>query len=130
MPRVPADLVDEAWTRIARATQEGRLGIAAKVSTALNNAESPHSEGRAIHVICVYTADCRDVEDVMRALLGLRALGFTQRLSYKEDGATFAGIYGPGSALYVSQPNSADVERRREPVATPDEHLNDADIGR
>jgi hypothetical protein len=130
MPRVPADLVDDVWAKVAAATARGDLGIAAKVSTLVNNEFNPHSEGPQLHVICVYTGDCRDSDDVVRVLASLRGLGFTQRLSYKEDGATFANIYGAGAALYVSQPGSTTAERRREPVPTPDEYLDDTVIGR
>ena len=49
-----------------------------------------------MHVICVYTADCRDVEDLTRVLVRLRVLGFGGLLSYNEDGATLAGGTGVG----------------------------------
>jgi hypothetical protein len=130
MPRVPADGVDAAWAQVAAATARGELGIGAKVSTLLNNLMSPHSEGTNLHVICIYTADCRDADDVNRVLVALRGLGFTQRLSYKEDGATFSKVYGSGAALYVAQPGSTVAELRRDPIPTPVEHLKDADLGR
>jgi hypothetical protein len=130
MPRVPADTVNDVWARVAAATERGELGIGAKVSTLLNNLLSPHGEGKDLHVICVYTADCRDADDVNRVLVALRGLGFSQRLSYKEDGATFSNVYGSGAALYVAQPASTIAERRRDPIPTPIGHLKDADIGR
>jgi Bles03-like protein len=34
-----------------------------------------------LHVICVYTADCRNVEDLTRVLVRLRVLGFGGLLS-------------------------------------------------
>src|SRR5215471_17725527 len=94
MLRLPSDLVDEVWAKVAAATQRGDLGISAKVSTLVNNEMNPHSEGPQTHVMFVYTADCRDADDVVRVLSALRVLGFSQRLSYKEDGATLANIYG------------------------------------
>jgi hypothetical protein len=127
MPRVPAEIVDEVWNSISAATLSGDLGIAAKVSTLMNNELNPRSEGRNLHLICVYTADCRDVEDVARVLVRLRSLGFTQRLSYKEDGATYANVYGAGAALYVAQPRSSVPELRRDPIPTPLEYVEESD---
>jgi hypothetical protein len=45
-----------------------------------------------MHVICVCTADCRDVEGLTRVLVRLRVLGFGGMLSYKENGATWPGL--------------------------------------
>jgi hypothetical protein len=119
MPRVSADVVDDLWSQIASATERGELGSAAKVSTLLNNESNPHGAGASLHVICVYTADCRDADDVGRVLAALRQLGITERLSYKEDGATYANIYGRGAALYVAQPGSNVPDRRRDPIPLP-----------
>lgn len=41
----------------------------------------------------MYTYDHNDEEDVMRVRKKLRELGFTEKLSYKTDEATRAGIY-------------------------------------
>ena len=49
----------------------------------------------------------------LRLLVALRELGFTARLSYKTDADTLTFNYGPGTALYVSQPDSLDFENRR-----------------
>jgi Domain of unknown function (DUF1917) len=113
---LPPDQVDGAWDQIATATLDGRLGVAAKVADRLL-AEHGARHGRdVLHVCCVYTADCRDTADVARVLGELRELGFTQRLSYKEDAATLTGVYGQGAALYVAQPGSLEFTRRRLPV--------------
>jgi Domain of unknown function (DUF1917) len=113
---LPNDQVDEGWATIATATTAGRLGVAAKVADRAL-AEHGSRRGREIlHVCCVYTADCRDTADVARVLGVLRELGFSQRLSYKEDAATLAGVYGHGAALYVAQPGSLEFTRRRDPV--------------
>jgi len=125
MPRIPTAAVDEVWARVSEATGRGELGIGAKVSTLLNNALSPHNED-GLHVVCVYTADCRDLADVAHVLSRLRLLGITQRLSYKENGATYARVYGIGAALYVAQPGSSVIERRRDPIPTPLELIADA----
>lgn len=119
MPRVGAADVDDVWAKVAEATRAGELGISAKVSTALNNPSNPRGAGPRTHVICVYTRDCRDLRDVGRVLAGLRRLGLGARMSYKEDGATYAGIYGRGASLYVAQAGSMSVERRRAPIPAP-----------
>ena len=85
------EAVPETWARVRDATTAGNLGIDAKVATL--------KQGRpqAI-VICVYTPDCRDLADVTRVLAELRAMGFGGRLNYKEDAATYAGVYA-GTAV-------------------------------
>lgn len=95
----PPEAVPEAWGRVRDATEAGKLGIDAKVATRKQGLP------QAL-VMCVYTADCRDLADVTRVLAELRAMGFGGRLNYKEDAATYAGIYegdrrGPAS-LYTS----------------------------
>ena len=91
--------VAEAWGRVRDATMTGKLGVDAKVATRKQGLPG------AV-VMCVYTRDCRDLADVTRVLAELRAMGFGGRLNYKEDTATYAGIYagdrrGPAS-LYTS----------------------------
>ena len=108
---IPSADHDETWVKIKKATKAGRLGVGAKAGTALNTAMSPHAQGR-VRLICVYTADWTDDADVKRVLRELRALGFNGRLSYKTDAATLTGKYGKGTATYVSQPGSLDIQRR------------------
>lgn len=101
--------VDAVWEKVVTATVNGRLGLAAKVATAW-----PHPFARSgKRVICAYTYDFTDREDVTRVLAGLRDLGFGERLSYKTDVDTLAGRYGSGAAIYVSQPNQLTFEIRR-----------------
>ncbi|MPW22156.1 DUF1917 domain-containing protein [Paraburkholderia sp. CNPSo 3157] len=83
----PAD-VDEEWNKICYAIGNGQL-LCAKVSTALR------SMGRDGHVICVYTPDWADTQDVIRAREVLRELGFLDELGYKRDIDTRSGKYGP-----------------------------------
>src|SRR5260370_36560329 len=86
---VTAENVDNVWARIERATENSQLGISAKVSTAV-----PNGYGSSNHVICVYTNDFRDKEEVGRALKALRQLRITGRIYYKTDQATLSGLYG------------------------------------
>lgn len=83
----PKETVDHTWKVIAPSTLRGELGVDAKVSTA---SEIP-ADGK--HVICVYTRNYLDLEDVKRVRDKLRELGFTQRLYYKPDMYTYLKIY-------------------------------------
>lgn len=85
--------VDVVWAKVAGATAEGTLGCTAKVAT-LNDADGEDSDddgggggdgqnkgwqaqgqGGDVRVICVYTADCEDVEEVKRVCLRLQEMG-------------------------------------------------------
>jgi hypothetical protein len=101
--------VDAVWEKVTAATLSGRLGLAAKVATAWPNPLARLSK----RLICVYTYDFTDHEDVARVLVALRDLGFKERLSYKTDVDTLAGRYGSGAATYVSQPDQRTFEIRR-----------------
>ncbi|WP_425313337.1 putative phosphothreonine lyase domain-containg protein [Paraburkholderia terricola] len=86
---VPSSDVDLAWTQVRVAVEEDKL-LCAKVSTALR------SMGRDGHVICVYTRDWADRQDLMRVREVLRSLGFVKELGYKRDIDTRNRIYGSG----------------------------------
>lgn len=45
------------------------------------------------HVICIYTYNHEDKVDVMRTREHLRTMVFTEKLGYKTDAATCAGVY-------------------------------------
>lgn len=106
---VPARQIDPWWELIRLATEQGRLGVSAKAATARHNdlATSPRTK-----LICVYTRDWQDQDDLRCVLRQLRDLGVTSRLSYKTDQATLSDVYGTGSAIYVSQPGSREFDDR------------------
>lgn len=79
------DKIDKTWLIVKKATIEGRLGNISKVSTAKIN---PNAKNPNTKVICVYTYDSGDFNDVMRIRKELELLGFTQQLKYKTDNAT------------------------------------------
>lgn len=106
---VPARQVDQWWELIRLATEQGLLGISAKAATARPNELATSQRTK---LICVYTRDWQDHADVLRVLQQLRDLGVISRLSYKTDQATASGVYGTGSAMYVSQPGSPDFDDR------------------
>lgn len=113
---VPARQIDRWWELIRGATEQGLLGISAKAATARPNELAGSQRTK---LICVYTSDWQDHDDVRRVLQQLRNLGVRSRLSYKTDVATSSGVYGTGSAIYVSQPGSPDFDHRtrRKPPA-------------
>ena len=82
--------IDNTWQNVKKAVEAGKLWKIAKVSTAL------FSKGR-VYVVCVYTYDHEDAEDVMRVREYLRKMGFKRTLSYKTDELTAAGVYSDGT---------------------------------
>ena len=88
--------IDDTWRNVKKAVEDGKLWKQAKVSTAWR------SKG-GVYVICVYTYDCDDENDVMKIRDHLREMGFKRPTSYKSDEQTLAGIYSDlssGFALY------------------------------
>ncbi len=77
------DHVNSSWSLVATATANNELGIAAKVAT---DDGSPNKS----RLICVYTEDFGNKEDVKRVLRRLHALGLCKR----------NGAFGEGQAIY------------------------------
>jgi hypothetical protein len=69
----PVDRVDHIWSIVAHAVARNQLGLGAKVSPKL---EHPETGSR---LICIYTYDFSNKEDVMRVLRKLRDLGLVRR---------------------------------------------------
>lgn len=102
------DRIEQAWETVRQATEAGTLGISAKSAT-----DRTSDRGR---LICVYTADHRDLDDVRRVLFRLRELGFSQPLYYKEHEATRALIYEQGIASLYESPHDDVIRQRRKPL--------------
>jgi hypothetical protein len=101
MPFVPISALDETWRTVKQATENGKLGYESKTSTMKPN---PNARSDA-KVMCIWSNDFRDIEGTRRVLIELRELGFNGRLNYKEDNATYAGVYQnrkTPSSLYTS----------------------------
>ena len=81
--------VDRHWQVIAEATAEGKLGDLAKVAADEGKGE------RAARLICVYTRDFRDEDDVKRVLQELLARNIVKRPVSAAD-ASRAIYYKPG----------------------------------
>ena len=82
---VSNDKVDNLWEKIKLATENGLLGNASKVATARPNANATNFN---IKVICVYSYDYNDKNDVMRIREELRKIGVENKIPYKTDNAT------------------------------------------
>jgi hypothetical protein len=94
-----------AWREICLAVSENRLGIGVKIATA-------PAEGQNTRVICVYTQDFRDQEDISRVVRELKSIGLVptetrKQLWYKCDAFTHLDImsgnpWGLRASLYSS----------------------------
>ena len=77
--------VDEIWTTVAKAVVTGTLGSAANVFAS--------DEEKKLYVICVYTEDFTNKEEVWAVERSLRKLGIKVTLRYKPNIYTTLGIY-------------------------------------
>ena len=91
--------LDETWKVVKKATEEGKLGEFSKTATAK---PSPTATKPNTKVICVYTNNFKDKEDVMRVRHELRNLGFVAKISYKSDFATREGQYVNNGSKNIS----------------------------
>lgn len=80
----PPEDVNGVWQLVAHATAEGQLGSSAKVAT-----DSGLDAGRP-RLVCVYTEDFSNEEDVKRVLRKLVEMGLVNR---KEAGGAAQGLY-------------------------------------
>jgi hypothetical protein len=87
--------VDATWRIVAQATWVGKLGIGAKVAT------KPSGNTDKDRLVCVYTTDFTDREDVKRVLSQMRELGLvndaaeaTRGIYYKCDAYTHLDLMG------------------------------------
>lgn len=96
---VPANEIDVVWGKIKRAIQLNLLGNSVKVSTMWKNS---HAQSLNAKVICIYTYDYEDREDVLRIRTNLRKIGFNRKIPYKTDEATSEGKYGINGNTRIS----------------------------
>lgn len=94
--QVPVEEIDSAWEKIKNACKNDDLMLA-KCSTALqsNTPEYP------LFLICVYTKDWDNKEDVQKVRQFLKDIGFTQPLKYKRDIETINGVYNSEDEFYI-----------------------------
>jgi len=84
----PTSEIDAAWAKIWKACGKKLLGSGCKVSTL----RSRKSDGK--HVICCYTDDYENKEDVLRVRWALWDLGYRLPLYYKSDEMSRRGESG------------------------------------
>lgn len=93
--------VNRVWRVVAQAVIDNRLGTSAKVAT-------DNGTGAANRLVCVYTKDFRDTDDILRVLKELIAMGLQEEDSirgiyYKSDAYTYLDIYGPTASEFGLQ---------------------------
>ena len=97
---VPIGRIDSVWSKIKLATEAGKLGEMSKVATAKDN---PNATNSITKVICVYTYDWTDEEDVMRIRQELHQLGIARKIPYKADEDTESGKYANQGTKRISK---------------------------
>ena len=70
-----ASEVDQVWEKVVRATVDGRLGISCKVATRESDDSGDVAFAARTRLVCVYTRDFGDEDDVKRVLNGLVEMG-------------------------------------------------------
>ncbi|KAG0647124.1 hypothetical protein D0Z07_6932 [Hyphodiscus hymeniophilus] len=101
----PPQEVNAVWSVVARATAQNDLGIVAKVA--------PDNGRGDVRLICIYTKDFNDIEDVTRVLGKMKNIGLFESkdvLYYKCDAYTYLNLtsknpYNIKASLY----NSKDI---------------------
>ncbi|KAJ0426275.1 hypothetical protein BJY00DRAFT_129123 [Aspergillus carlsbadensis] len=104
---ITPDRIDSYWRRVVEGTMRGELGYAAKVAT-------DAGDGQRARLICVYTKDYRDREDIKRVLTNLMELKLVRKgerpVYYKCDVLTYLEIMsGNPYGLKPTLCSSADV---------------------
>ncbi|KAI9723646.1 MAG: hypothetical protein M1812_000946 [Candelaria pacifica] len=97
--------VNKTWSLIATAVVNNELGSTAKIATDEGKGD------RVSRLICVYTDDFSDTDDVKRVIAKLVEMGLVERsksIYYKCDAYTYLGIssgneYGLKASLYASK---------------------------
>lgn len=75
---IPITYADSVWKKIDLATKQDRLGYHSKISTPILFEYKKFM----VCVLCIYTYDCHDGQDVLRVREELRKLGFIRKIKY------------------------------------------------
>ena len=119
---VKPEQIDQVWTKVVDSLIAGRLGTTAKVSPLGKKPSKSEAQGtNRLPIICVYTRDFCDIDDVNRVLQELRNLGVDQHLSYKADAVTYLGIYSSNpwgvTPCFYTAPRESREAKRTQPFA-------------
>jgi hypothetical protein len=90
--------VTQVWKKVVAGVIDGRLGPTTKVA--------PDNGTPADRLICIYTKDFRDEEDVLRVLQEIEARGLLPRgrsIYYKSDAFTYLDLYKETASEYGLQ---------------------------
>jgi hypothetical protein len=86
--------INKTWKKVKKLLENNKLGNIAKVSTA-KDSSLKSKEKPTQHVICVYTYDFDDFDDIKRINTNLKkGLGLKWVIPYKKDIDTINGVYG------------------------------------
>lgn len=128
---VPPHDIDSVWATVAQHTFAGNLGSAAKVSTRPvpdnnnTNDESEDEDGtKATRLVCIYTADFLDIEDIKRVLTQMLKLKLVEDresarpIYYKCDAYSYLDIKSGNefklkASCYSSRELFADMKKQR-----------------
>ncbi|KIV96783.1 hypothetical protein PV10_00601 [Exophiala mesophila] len=112
--------VGRVWAIVAHATWDGKLGVSAKV--AIEDGGNARNELQMRRLICIYTHDFSDQDDVRRVVQNMKTLGLlrdegsnggfmgTKTIYYKCDAYTYLDIDGGNEfKLKPSMYNSRDM---------------------
>ncbi|XP_033095356.1 UPF0696 protein C11orf68 homolog [Anneissia japonica] len=105
---------DLTWIRIARAHQEGKLGVAARISLmSIHEEDCPY-----YHVAFVYNYDFRDKKTVFEIESNLRDIGIRCRMLYKPMAFSYCDIHsgnewGMKPYIYTS---TYDVKKKQSTI--------------
>ncbi len=103
--------LDKTWKIIRKATENGNLGIGAKAATAKPN---PYAISQNEKVICVYTYNWLDIDDVYRVEKELRKIGINSTIFYKTDDDSIERNYKITGAKGISKYISKKVDNYSE----------------
>ncbi len=92
--RVKPCKVNETWHKVKMACLEGKF-ITAKVATA----RTVKARGDDNYLICIYTDDYEDLDNLRQVRDALREIGFIEAVKYKKDIDTMNGVFGDGEFL-------------------------------
>jgi hypothetical protein len=92
--------LDNVWNLIKEDLKKGNLTKSAKCGTMKEN---PNATSHNYKLICVYTYDYEDEEDVMRVAKRLFELGIKGKLRYKADSDTLSDKYSKNGDKQISK---------------------------
>ncbi|KAK4179722.1 hypothetical protein QBC36DRAFT_375714 [Triangularia setosa] len=116
--------VNEVWEKVVRAVAHNQLGTAAKVATRMPTGYDDGHGEKNNRLICVYTDNFTDKDDVARVLKRMKELELVKQgpgarlIYYKADAWTELGIYGENElGIKASMYNSKEIFEHIKEVA-------------